>query len=88
MCFTPALKRNLFFLLGLVISLALHSAPAVPSAPLATVPVTATGTEPPPVSEPVHAEAHHVEPASSAPAESDPLKPARKGWWQRRVAVD
>jgi ribonuclease E len=37
---------------------------------------------------PAHAKPTRSEPAPDAPAESDPLKPARKGWWQRRVAVD
>jgi ribonuclease E len=30
----------------------------------------------------------HAEAVQAEPAQSDPLKPARKGWWQRRATVD
>ncbi|HEX5957894.1 MAG TPA: ribonuclease E/G, partial [Hyphomicrobiaceae bacterium] len=35
-----------------------------------------------------HAETAEANPPAVAPVDSDPLKPARKGWWQRRVTVD
>jgi ribonuclease E len=35
-----------------------------------------------------HVEPAHSDPTPRAPVESDPLKPTRKGWWQRRIAVD
>jgi ribonuclease E len=50
--------------------------------PLAHTESAPAAIEPPP-SEPGHAEAVQTD-----PAESDPLKPARKGWWQRRVTVE
>ena len=61
------------------------------SAPETSVPA---GAEP--VREPVAAAAEGPAPEREARAEPkprgavdrDPLKPTRKGWWQRRVAVD
>ena len=57
-----------------------------PSAPVETAP----RPEPPraAVEAPVAALAHADSVHSDHAAPSDPLKPARKGWWQRRAAVD
>jgi ribonuclease E len=59
----------------------------------------ATESSPPPAVEPAAdaepapaavapPEPASAEPVRTEPEQSDPLKPARKGWWQRRVTVD
>ena len=61
---------------------------ATDSGPPATV-EPATQVEPPPAAiEPPPPGPAHAEAVQTDPAESDPLKPARKGWWQRRVTVE
>jgi ribonuclease E len=50
---------------------------------------SAPSTEPPPVAvEAAPGEPAHVEAVQADPAQDDPLKPARKGWWQRRATVE
>jgi ribonuclease E len=64
----------------------LSSDPEPPPAPVEPAPQTepAAAAIEPPAPGPAHAEAV----VQADPAESDPLKPARKGWWQRRVTVE
>jgi hypothetical protein len=64
----------------------LSSDPEPPPAPVEQAPHTepaAAAIEPP-----APGSAHADAVVQTDPAESDPLKPTRKGWWQRRVTVD
>jgi ribonuclease E len=57
------------------------------SAPPAVEPASAAEATPAAV-EPPSAESAHAGAVQTDPVPSDPLKPARRGWWQRRVSVD
>jgi ribonuclease E len=62
--------------------------PASDSGPPAAIEPAADAEPAPAAVAPAERGPMAAEPVRTEPDQSDPLKPARKGWWQRRVTVD